>query len=95
MRLYEKVKTITTDDRKRLAMPRVMTIFQKCIEHEVQDCLIQRLHFNELYVLLLSLDIQNLKQILRSRRSDAMKKRNIDVRDVSQDDALKFLKGGG
>lgn len=67
---------------------------QKCVEHNVQDCLIQRLHFNDLYVLLLSLDIANLKQAINERRNSEMKKRNIEVKDIAQEDALKYLKGG-
>lgn len=75
-------------------MPRVISILQKCVEHKIQDCLIQRLHFNDLYVLLLSLDITNIEEQIKQKNKTAMKKRNIEIHDISQNEALKFLKGG-
>ena len=75
-------------------MPRVISILQKCVEHKIQDCLIQRLHFNDLYVLLLSLDIANIEEQTKQKNKTAMKKRNIELHDISQNEALKFLKGG-
>ena len=75
-------------------MPRVISILQKCVEHKIQDCLIQRLHFNDLYVLLLSLDIANIEEQNKKKNKTAMKKRNIEIHDISQNEALKFLKGG-
>lgn len=96
MRLYKKVNPSPNDSQKRLAVPRLITLFQKCVEHNIQNCLIERMHFNDLYVLILSLDIANLKQILRQRREASSKRRgNIEVRDISQEDAVRFLKGGG
>lgn len=76
-------------------MPRVITLFQKCVEHKIQDCLIKRLHFNDLYVLILSLDIQNIKNALRHKQKMADKNKGVEVRDISQEDAVRFLKGGG
>ncbi len=75
-------------------MPRVISILQKCVEHKIQDCLIQRLHFNDLYTLLLSLDIANIEEQIKQKNKTAMKKRNIEIHDISQNEALKFLKGG-
>ena len=75
-------------------MPRVISILQKCVEHKIQDCLIQRLHFNDLYVLLLSVDIANIEEQIKQKNKTAMKKRNIEIHDISQNEALKFLKGG-
>lgn len=92
MRLYDKIKV--GDSCKKLVVPRVITIMQKCVEHKVQDCLIQRLHFNDLYVLLLSIDIANLKETIKQKQRAERKQHNIEVRDVSQNEALKFLKGG-
>ena len=76
-------------------MPRVITLFQKCVEHKIQDCLIKRLHFNDLYVLILSLDIQNIKNALRHKQKMANKNKGVEVRDISPEEAVKFLKGGG
>lgn len=96
MRLYEKVNPNAKSNRKNaLIVPRVITLYQKCVEHKIQDCLIQRLHFNDLYVLLLALDIAKIKQELQAKRAAARKKSDVDVRDISQSDAVKFLKGGG
>lgn len=76
-------------------MPRVITLFQKCVEHKIQDCLIKQLHFNDLYVLILSLDIQNIKNALRHKQKMADKNKGVEVRDISQEEAVRFLKGGG
>ncbi|MBQ7977829.1 MAG: hypothetical protein IJ301_04515 [Clostridia bacterium] len=94
MRLFNKIKSNDNTNQKRLAVPRVITIMQKCVEHKIQDCFVRTLHFNDLYVLLLSLDIANIKQMLKQQRNMQMKKRNITVQDISQKEAVKFLKGG-
>ena len=82
------------DNYKRLAMPRVLTIMQKCVEHKIQDTLLNRLHFNDLYCLLLSLDIANLRQLIKQRNKMKNKNKNNIVKDISQEEAVKFLKGG-
>jgi hypothetical protein len=82
------------DDRKKLTMPRVLTLYQKCVEHKIQDCLIKQLHFNDLYVLILSLDITDIKQSIRNKQAQE-RKNAPNVRDIPQADAVKFLKGGG
>lgn len=83
------------DDRKiNLTVPRYVSIMQKCVEHKIQDVFIRNSHFNDLYVLIMSIDIANLKQMIKQARSAKMKQRNMNVRDVSQADAVKFLKGG-
>jgi hypothetical protein len=46
-------------------------------------------------VLLLSLDITNIKMQLKQKSKRAQADRNVNVRDISQADAVKFLKGGG
>lgn len=94
--MYERLnkKNPQNNRNKLIVPPRVITIMQKCVEHNVQDCLIQRLHFNDLYVLLLSLDIADLKQAINQQRNSEMKKRNVDIKDIAQEDALKYLKGG-
>lgn len=91
--MYEKLYPGKTNNSS--SVPRVITIFKKCVEHKVQDCLIQRLHFNDLYFLLLTIDIANLKQMLRQRQKEATRKSGYEVRDISQADAVKMLKGGG
>lgn len=67
---------------------------QKCVEHKVQDCFIKNTHYTDLVILLYSIDIANMRSMLRQRAANANRKRNIEMRDVSQSDAVKFLKGG-
>ena len=68
---------------------------QKCVEHNIQPCLLERLHFNDLCVLIYSLDITNLKQILTQKHKASRKGSDANVRDISQEEAVRFLKGGG
>lgn len=75
--------------------PRIITLLQKCVEHKIQDCLIQRLHFNDLYMLLLSIDIANIKQFIKRERQSKTRSSKTEVRDISGAAAVKFLKGGG
>lgn len=57
--------------------------------------MIQRLHFNDLYVLILSLDIANIKAALKRERQVRAANSDTEVRDISGADAVKFLQGGG
>lgn len=75
-------------------MPRVLTIMQKCVEHKIQDAFIKNLHFNDLYCLIMSLDISNLRQLIKQQNKLKNKNRNVTIKDISQADAVKFLKGG-
>ena len=96
MRLYKKLHPEGSENRKKgLIVPRVITLFQKCVEHQIQDYLIKHLHFNDLYVLILSLDIQNIKDALHHKEKMASNKSDADIRDISPEEAVKFLKGGG
>lgn len=93
--IYKRLDPHPDDDRKnKSTVPRYVSIMQKCVEHKIQDVFIRNSHFNDLYVLIMAIDIANLKQMIRQARSAKMKQRNINVRDVSQTDAVKFLKGG-
>lgn len=64
---------------------------QKCVEHHIQDSFIRKTHFSDLYLLIITLDIANIKQ----KSKEKNKKSNTDIRDISQRDAVRFLKGGG
>lgn len=79
------------------AMPRVLTIFKKCTEHGVTDGMMRKMHFNDLYVLLLSLDADNLRRaIAEAKNAKRAKSGNRDtVTDISEQNAINFLKGGG
>lgn len=85
----------TSKRREDLIVPRVITLYQKCVEHKIQDTLIRRLHFNDLYVLIISLDIQNIKNALRHKQKMSDKNKGVEVKDISPEEAVKFLKGGG
>lgn len=96
MRLHSKVAPPSRSSRKNaLIVPRYITLMQKCVEFGVQDCFIRNTHFTDLCVLLYSLDIANIRAALRRRAADKDRKRHIETHDISQAEAVKFLKGGG
>ncbi|OLA43138.1 MAG: hypothetical protein BHW39_11955 [Firmicutes bacterium CAG:552_39_19] len=92
--IYKRLEPSADNQNKTLPVPRYITIMQKCVEHKIQDVFIRNSHFNDLYVLIMSIDIANLKQMIRQMRAAKAKETNTTVRDVSQSDAVKFLKGG-
>lgn len=62
LRLYDKLNPNVRNNRKNdLIVPRFITLMAKCVEHKIPDVFIARTHFTDLYVLLLSLDITNIK----------------------------------
>ena len=96
LRLLDKLEPSKKGNRnKTLIVLRFITLMQKCVEHKIQDVFIRRVHFTDLYVLLLSLDIANYKAMLKQKAAEKRRKANIEVRDISQNEAIKFLKGGG
>lgn len=95
LRLYDKFPKGQGERRNNLIVPRVITIMQKCVEHNIQTAFIEKLHFNDLYVLILSLDISKMRQALKEKQRQKEKQRGINVVDVNPGDAVKFLKGGG
>ena len=94
LQLYDKLYP-NGNRNKPMTAPRVITLMKKCVDLKIQDCLIQRLHFTDLYVLILTIDIENIKQALKRERQARAKKSNTDIRDISGAEAVKFLKGGG
>ena len=78
-----------------LTLPRYITIAKKCVEHRISDGIIERSHFNDLYMLIMSIDISNLKMMIRQSRARAEHQKGYNTRDISQEDAVRFLKGGG
>ncbi len=96
MRLYKRINGKAASNRKNdLPVPRFITLLQKCVEHKIPDCVITRTHFNDLHLLIMSLDIANIKQALKQRAKAEYGKRGIEMRDISPDEAVKMLKGGG
>lgn len=91
-RLYSK---LNNNGQSPLAVPRVITVYQRCIKHHLQDKLITELHFNDLHLLLMHLDIEDIKQILKQKSKEKMRANGIgDVKTLSPNEAVKFLKGG-
>lgn len=61
----------------------------------MQDTLIKELHFNDLHLLLMHLDIDDLKQALKQMGKEKMRANGIsDIRTLAPSEAVKFLKGG-
>ena len=77
-----------------MIVPRYITFMQLCVRYKVPDAIIVNSHFNDLHVLLLSLDIANLKHAIQQAQKAKNQKRGYAVRDVSAAEAVKFLKGG-
>lgn len=94
MAIYKRLDPRAENQNKLLPLPRYIIIMQKCVEHKIQSVFIKNSHFNDLYTLIMSLDISNLKEMIRQLKARKAKDNNITVRDVSQNDAVKFLKGG-
>lgn len=91
LRLYERLNPdYSRTNSKTVQLPRVIKILQKCVEHKIQDSLITSLHFYDLYTLILSLDISNIKQALKDKQ--AKRNTNAETRDISGKEALQFLK---
>lgn len=44
--------------------------------------------------MILSMDIAEMRAALRQQRAAAMQKKGVNIRDVSQEEAVRFLKGG-
>ncbi len=94
MRLYKKLEKGKVLPQNNLVVPRVISIYQKCVEHGIQDTLIKHLHFNDLCLLNYTIDIARIKQALKTKQKQNEQKSGVSVTDISQTDAVKFLKGG-
>jgi len=46
-------------------------------------------------MLIMSIDISNLKTAIKQKQTTAAKDKGYTTRDISQSDAVNFLKGGG
>lgn len=78
---------------KPIAMPRVLWLLQKCAEHGISGNVIDKLHYNDLYVMIISIEIQNMRQYITNNRNREIQKRNVEIEDVSGNEMIKFLKG--
>lgn len=86
----------TEKEKAPLPVPRIITILQRCVTHGIQDSLISHLHYNDLQLLLMSLDIDKVREAIKAYRRAKMRSHGVeDVQELSASEAVKFLKGGG
>lgn len=75
-----------------LAVPFSLSIFKKCVEYNIDFSLVKHLHFYDLQCLIIQFDINKVKDYLRQEEQKDLNKRGISsVKDISGNDALKFL----
>lgn len=74
-------------------MPRFINITMKCIHHKISDCLLYKLHFNDLLLLLIKLDIEEISQAIKMTNSKSQAPK-FNVKDITSEQAIKMLKGG-
>lgn len=78
----------------QLTVPRSIIVLKNCVKHRVPSDLIAKMHFNDLYLLIMSLDIQDLENAINNRRKQADAKKGYEVKDIDPAETYKFLKGG-
>lgn len=71
-------------------MPRAIATLQSCVRHAVPDGLIYKLHYNDLQVLLMGLDIAKMKELLSLQKGGKQEK---EVTELSGAEAVKWLRG--
>ena len=75
-----------------LTVPFSVKIFKKCIEYRIDFSLVKHLHLYDLQCLLIQFDIERLQDYFRQEEQKDLQKRGISsVKDISGNDALKFL----
>lgn len=93
MEIYKRLDP-QPESRQKLCVPRYIVLAQKCVEHKIPDIIIAKSHFNDLYMLIMSIDIANIKHAIKELRKAKSPRRDYTVRDVSGEEAVKFLTGG-
>lgn len=75
-------------------MPRVITIYKKCVTYNIPDILIKRLHYNDLLLMILGLDIAEIRHILTVEKKQKLQKQGIkEIKKLSAQEAVNFMKG--
>lgn len=78
-----------------LAVPLSLKILKKCIEYRIDGDLIRRMHFFDLQCIIIQFDIQKVQEYLDSKEKQRLNSQGIsEVRQISGNEALRFLKGG-
>ena len=75
-----------------MAVPYSITIFKKCIKHNIDSHLIKHLHFYDLQCLIIQFEISDIEKYLDAENKKKLKERGIkEVKDISGSEAIKFL----
>ena len=75
--------------------PRSIRLMERCTKHNIASCLIDTLSYNDLYLLVLSLDIAELENAINQLIAERRRARGIkSVKNLSPQNSVKFLKGG-
>lgn len=79
-------------NRKLLAVPYSIRIFQKCCEYSIDFELVKHLHMYDLQCLIIQFDIQNVERYLQSKQHRELRAKGIgEIKNLSGSEALKFL----
>lgn len=82
-----KVKSLKTP-----AVPFSISIFKKCIEHNIDASLVKHLHLYDLQCLIFQFEIDRIKEYLKQKEQEELRKQGIgEVKNISGNDVLKFL----
>ncbi|MDR1093445.1 MAG: hypothetical protein LBL66_04780 [Clostridiales bacterium] len=94
MELRRLCAKLSQGETAPLPVPRVITVYQHCVAHGIPGALINGLHYNDLQLLVMSLNIAEARRQLKQHIRDKNLARGIrDVREISAGEAVKFLKG--
>lgn len=78
-----------------MTVPLSIKVFKKCIEYRIPPDLIKRMHFFDLQCIIIQFDTQKVQEYIDAEEKQRLKARGIsNIRDISGNEALKFLKGG-
>lgn len=81
-----------TKSSSSLPVPFSISIFKKCIDHNIDPAHIKHLHLYDLQCLIIQLEAQRITDYLQRKSSADLQKRNIgEVQDIDGNAALKFL----
>lgn len=75
-----------------LAVPFSISVFKKCVEHNIDFLLVKHLHFYDLQCLIFQFEIAKIQDYLNRKESEKLQKQGIgSIKDISGNDVLKFL----
>lgn len=74
--------------------PFILTLMQKCIEHNIPYSLMERLNYTDLLYLVVEYDILKVKDYLRQKEQERLSKRGVEVTQLSPEQTAAFFRGG-